>query len=148
MACLKLGFRSRSSQKSIKEADEPGPVWWRGWFKMKKKTKGEIVEVESVRGGEDLWNAAAAAAAEDHGVFPEHLVIMVNGLVGRYWLNIFLILFWCIFVVVSFFSCKIRVFFLFCFFFKYASKRHFGITIVWDILLFKETFWGMSVVEW
>ncbi|KAM0939252.1 putative alpha/Beta hydrolase, lipase [Dioscorea sansibarensis] len=79
MACLKLGFRSRSFQKSIKETDEPGPVGWRGWFKKKKKkTKGERVEVESVRGGEDLWNAAA----EDHGVFPEHLVIMVNGLVG------------------------------------------------------------------
>lgn len=130
MACLKLGFRSRSSQKSIKEADEPGPVWWRGWFKMKKKkTKGEIVEVESVRGGEDLWNAAAAAAAEDHGVFPEHLVIMVNGLVGRYWLNIFLILFWCIFVVVFFFSCKIRVFFFFFCFVSFSSMLQRGILV-------------------
>lgn len=42
--------------------------------------KGKKAEVESIRGGEDLWDAASAA---QQGSFPEHLVVMVNGLIGR-----------------------------------------------------------------
>lgn len=44
---------------------------------MLRGKKSKKVEAESVRGGEDLW----ASAAQQRG-FPEHLVIMVNGLVG------------------------------------------------------------------
>ncbi|KAJ0985001.1 hypothetical protein J5N97_003357 [Dioscorea zingiberensis] len=77
MDWLNLRFFSRSAHKS--KSDKPDTIGWGGWFKEKSK-KGEKVEVEveSVRGGEDLWSAAT----EDCGVFPEHLVVMVHGLVG------------------------------------------------------------------
>ncbi|KAJ1268676.1 hypothetical protein BS78_07G152900 [Paspalum vaginatum] len=50
-----------------------------------KEAKGERaeVEVEPARGGgEDVWSAGADAEVAQGGGFPEHLVIMVNGLVG------------------------------------------------------------------
>ncbi|KAK6942412.1 protein of unknown function DUF676, lipase-like [Dillenia turbinata] len=48
-----------------------------GCFKEPMK-KGKKVEVESVDGGEDVFDAAVAEGK----VFPDHLVVMVNGLVG------------------------------------------------------------------
>ncbi|CAL5005954.1 unnamed protein product [Urochloa decumbens] len=50
-----------------------------------KEAKGRLpeVEVEPARGGgEDVWSADAEAEVAQGGDFPEHLVIMVNGLVG------------------------------------------------------------------
>ncbi|WVZ92655.1 hypothetical protein U9M48_038702 [Paspalum notatum var. saurae] len=51
-----------------------------------KEAKGERsaeVEVEPARGGgEDVWSARADAEVAQGGGFPEHLVVMVNGLVG------------------------------------------------------------------
>lgn len=50
-----------------------------------KEAKGRPpeVEVEPARGGgEDVWSADADAEVAQGGGFPEHLVIMVNGLVG------------------------------------------------------------------
>ncbi|CAO2163185.1 unnamed protein product [Urochloa humidicola] len=50
-----------------------------------KEAKGRPleVEVEPARGGgEDVWSADADAEVAQGGDFPEHLVIMVNGLVG------------------------------------------------------------------
>ncbi|KAF8704479.1 hypothetical protein HU200_031433 [Digitaria exilis] len=50
-----------------------------------KEAKGKPpeVEVEPARGGgEDVWSADADAEVAQGGGFPEHLVIMVNGLVG------------------------------------------------------------------
>ncbi|RLM60248.1 hypothetical protein C2845_PM14G15800 [Panicum miliaceum] len=50
-----------------------------------KEAKGKPpeVEVEPARGGgEDVWSAGADAEVAQGGGFPEHLVIMVNGLVG------------------------------------------------------------------
>lgn len=41
--------------------------------------KGQKVEIESVNDGEDVFDAASAKAK----LQPEHLVIMVNGLIGR-----------------------------------------------------------------
>lgn len=47
------------------------------------KRKGPEVEMEPARGGgEDVWSAQAEAEVAQGGVFPEHLVVMVNGLVG------------------------------------------------------------------
>ncbi|KAK1607640.1 hypothetical protein QYE76_031313 [Lolium multiflorum] len=47
------------------------------------KRKGPEVETEPARGGgEDVWSAQAEVEVEQGGVFPEHLVFMVNGLVG------------------------------------------------------------------
>ncbi|XP_047071235.1 uncharacterized protein LOC124679693 [Lolium rigidum] len=47
------------------------------------KRKGPEVEMEPARGGgEDVWSAQAEVEVEQGGVFPEHLVVMVNGLVG------------------------------------------------------------------
>lgn len=47
------------------------------------KRKGPEVEMEPARGGgEDVWSAQAEVEVAQGGVFPEHLVVMVNGLVG------------------------------------------------------------------
>ena len=57
---------------------------------MKEAMKGKRpeVEVEPARGGgEDVWSAGADAEVAQAGAFPEHLVIMVNGLVGR-WIRV------------------------------------------------------------
>lgn len=51
----------------------------RGCFSDPRR-KGQKVEVESVDGGVDFFDKAAA----DAKVPPEHLVIMVNGIGGRY----------------------------------------------------------------
>ncbi|KAJ3704833.1 hypothetical protein LUZ61_008538 [Rhynchospora tenuis] len=49
--------------------------------KGKEKANGKDLEVEPSRsGGEDMWSAESDAA--ETGRFPEHLIIMVNGLVG------------------------------------------------------------------
>ncbi|KAK4374517.1 hypothetical protein RND71_005194 [Anisodus tanguticus] len=50
----------------------------RGCFRNSFK-KGQKVEIESVNDGEDVFDAASAKAK----LQPEHLVIMVNGLIGR-----------------------------------------------------------------
>lgn len=39
------------------------------------------LKVETDSGGEDVFDAAAAAA---NNAVPEHLIVMVNGIVGRY----------------------------------------------------------------
>lgn len=78
MACMKLGFRMWSAQERRKEGGKADSVRWMRYFKD-PMGKGKKVEVENVRGGEDLWDAASTA---ERGSFPEHLVIMVNGLVG------------------------------------------------------------------
>ncbi|GMP36347.1 hypothetical protein CsSME_00008497 [Camellia sinensis var. sinensis] len=49
----------------------------RGSF-MDRRRMGQKVEVESVNGGEDVFDAVSV----DAKVQPEHLVIMVNGMVG------------------------------------------------------------------
>jgi hypothetical protein len=51
-----------------------------------KEAKGKRPEVEkepSRGGGEDVWSAEAEEEVAQGGGFPEHLVVMVNGLVGR-----------------------------------------------------------------
>ncbi|KAG1326521.1 putative lipase ROG1 [Cocos nucifera] len=78
MACVKLGFRLWSPQEPTRESGKADSVRWKSCFKD-PMGKGKKVEVENVRGGEDLWDAAAMA---EKGSFPEHLVVMVNGLVG------------------------------------------------------------------
>lgn len=85
---LNLGFGS----KPRKEGGFFGLVWTAddtGGMELLKKLsrgclnngleKGQKVEVENVNGGEDIFDAASAEAK----VQPQHLVIMVNGLVGR-----------------------------------------------------------------
>jgi hypothetical protein len=50
-----------------------------------KEAKGKRPEVEKEPargGGEDVWSAQAEAEVAQGGGFPEHLVVMVNGLVG------------------------------------------------------------------
>ncbi|KAG8087493.1 hypothetical protein GUJ93_ZPchr0010g7478 [Zizania palustris] len=50
-----------------------------------KESNGKQPEVEKEPardGGEDVWSAQAEVAVEQDGGFPEHLVVMVNGLVG------------------------------------------------------------------
>ena len=77
---MKLGFRLWSPQEPTRESGKADSVRWKSRFKD-PMGKGKKVAVENVRGGEDLWDAAAVA---EQGSYPEHLVIMVNGLVGRY----------------------------------------------------------------
>ncbi|XP_010914117.1 uncharacterized protein [Elaeis guineensis] len=78
MTCMKLGFRLWSPQEPTRESGKADSVRWKSRFKD-PMGKGKKVAVENVRGGEDLWDAAAVA---EQGSYPEHLVIMVNGLVG------------------------------------------------------------------
>ena len=83
MACLETGFRLRSARGSRIESARAELKRWISCFKdpmRKGKSSNKKVETESCRGGEDLWASGSAAP----GRFPEHLVIMVNGLGGRY----------------------------------------------------------------
>lgn len=84
MACLKLGFRPRSAQGSSRiESVKSQSAKWISCFKdpmRRGKSSNKKLEKESVRGGEDLWASGSGTPRR----FPEHLVIMVNGLVGRY----------------------------------------------------------------
>ncbi|MQL82950.1 hypothetical protein Taro_015419 [Colocasia esculenta] len=57
-----------------------GLVRMMGTFRVPRK-KSQKLQTESVTGGVDLWDASAATAAQPER-FPEHLVIMVNGIVG------------------------------------------------------------------
>ncbi|GJN16087.1 hypothetical protein PR202_gb03039 [Eleusine coracana subsp. coracana] len=50
-----------------------------------KEAKGKRLEIEKEPargGGEDVWSAEAEEEVAQGGGFPEHLVVMVNGLVG------------------------------------------------------------------
>lgn len=58
--------------------------FWSPVVKHMEKLKEieKYLAVEPTRGGgEDIWSAKSKAA--EQGRFPEHLIIMVNGLVGR-----------------------------------------------------------------
>lgn len=71
-----LGFRLTSTRFGPSDMDLVRKVS-RGCF-GDRSGKGRMVEVESVD-GEDVLDAAAAESK----LFPEHLVVMVNGIVGR-----------------------------------------------------------------
>lgn len=63
----------------------PSPATAAAGAAVVKEAKGKRpeVEVEPARGGgEDVWSADAETEVAQGGAFPEHLVIMVNGLVG------------------------------------------------------------------
>ncbi|OQU80569.1 hypothetical protein SORBI_3007G145200 [Sorghum bicolor] len=86
--------RLRLVLRSSEAAARSGSERWMGCFRPApslataaavKEAKGKRpeVEVEPARGGgEDVWSADADAEVAQGGAFPEHLVIMVNGLVG------------------------------------------------------------------
>ncbi|KAG6516109.1 hypothetical protein ZIOFF_026557 [Zingiber officinale] len=77
----RLGLRRRSTrQEPGTVGEKAGSLRWMTSCFMDPASKGKKMEAESVRGGEDLWDAESAA---QQGRFPEHLVVMVNGLVGR-----------------------------------------------------------------
>lgn len=77
---MRLGFRPRSATlEPTTEARKADSLRWIACFK-EPVAKGKKVEAEYVRGGEDLWDAASTS---QQGGYPEHLVVMVNGLVGR-----------------------------------------------------------------
>ncbi|KAI3444127.1 hypothetical protein Pfo_000792 [Paulownia fortunei] len=81
-----LGFAKRSRNRGgrrLWRVDERGEMEFirklsRGCFKGRSSKKERKVEVESASGGEDVFDAAAAEAR----VQPDHLVIMVNGIIG------------------------------------------------------------------
>ncbi|KAF8392924.1 hypothetical protein HHK36_021164 [Tetracentron sinense] len=76
IACFKLGFCSKHRVEQPLSVERSKMELVRrmgsGCFKD-LPIKGQKVEVESVQGGEDVWDAASA---------PEHLVVMVNGIIG------------------------------------------------------------------
>ncbi|ONM04410.1 alpha/beta-Hydrolases superfamily protein [Zea mays] len=90
--------RLRLVLRSSEAAARSGSKRWIGCFRpspspataaagaaVVKEAKGKRpeVEVEPARGGgEDVWSADAETEVAQGGAFPEHLVIMVNGLVG------------------------------------------------------------------
>ncbi|XP_011069882.1 uncharacterized protein LOC105155665 isoform X1 [Sesamum indicum] len=81
-----LGFSARSRIRVCRRlwwVDERGEMEFirklsRGCFRGRSSKKERKVEVESTNGGEDVFDAAAAEAK----VQPDHLVIMVNGIIG------------------------------------------------------------------
>ncbi|URE41411.1 Putative serine esterase (DUF676) [Musa troglodytarum] len=76
---VRLGFRPRSATlEPTTEARKADSLRWMACFK-ERVAKRKKLEAEYVRGGEDLWDAASAS---QQGGYPEHLVVMVNGLVG------------------------------------------------------------------
>uniref|UniRef100_A0A0E0EM50 DUF676 domain-containing protein n=2 Tax=Oryza meridionalis TaxID=40149 RepID=A0A0E0EM50_9ORYZ len=85
VARLRLAFRYPAPAAS-------GGARWIGCFRPApappaavKEAKGKRPEVEKEPargGGEDVWSAQAEAEVAQGGGFPEHLVVMVNGLVG------------------------------------------------------------------
>lgn len=80
MACIKLGFKSTSHREQKSESESRRMDAIMGCFKdQKRKETKKKVEVESVLGGEDVWDAASASASAK---YPEHLVVMVNGIIG------------------------------------------------------------------
>ncbi|CAK9143670.1 unnamed protein product [Ilex paraguariensis] len=85
VVCFNLGFGLKPDTRSYSlllgrgDKMELFRKLSRGCFKFKQRPKKDReVEVESVSGGEDIFNAASAEAK----VQPEHLVIMVNGIIG------------------------------------------------------------------
>lgn len=96
---LNLGFLKRGKNRGRSR------LWWvdergemeivrklsRGCFKGRSSKKERKVEVESANGGEDVFDAAAVEAR-----VADHLVIMVNGIIGRYYYFIC-----CIFLLVD-----------------------------------------------
>ncbi|XP_068652556.1 putative lipase ROG1 isoform X2 [Aristolochia californica] len=78
MPCCKLDFGSRSGRQR-KLASRKGPIDFvhrMGCFRDPTTGDGQRMEIESVQGGEDMWASSAQAK------FPDHLVVMVNGIVG------------------------------------------------------------------
>lgn len=104
VARLRLAFRSPAPAAS-------GGARWIGCFRPApappaavKEAKGKRPEVEKEPargGGEDVWSAQAEAEVAQGGGFPEHLVVMVNGLVGRWWIRVYAVCFWFIALLVS-----------------------------------------------
>uniref|UniRef100_A0ACD6AKM9 Uncharacterized protein n=1 Tax=Avena sativa TaxID=4498 RepID=A0ACD6AKM9_AVESA len=92
VARLRLALRSPAAASGSSErwmscfrpAPVPAPSTSAVTVAVKEaKRKGPEVEMEPARGGgEDVWSAQAEAEVAGGGVFPEHLVVMVNGLVG------------------------------------------------------------------
>eukprot|EP00268_Persea_americana_P063821 TRINITY_DN8326_c0_g1_i1.p1 TRINITY_DN8326_c0_g1~~TRINITY_DN8326_c0_g1_i1.p1 ORF type:complete len:438 (+),score=76.66 TRINITY_DN8326_c0_g1_i1:345-1658(+) len=81
MVCVKLGFGLRSKQKQEFSAESRSMSVVLGCFKQRKSRKLKNVEVESFEGGEDVWDSASASADAKYK-YPEHLVVMVNGIIG------------------------------------------------------------------
>lgn len=80
--CLSnLGFPLKLSVEGKLSSDRVTMKWIRrmsrGCFKVPPE-KGQKVEIESDTGGEDYFDAAAVTAKK----YPEHLVVMVNGIIG------------------------------------------------------------------
>lgn len=64
---------ARSSGKSMEVLRKIGG----GCFKGKGKDSKGVIKVEADSGGEDVFRVSS-------GALPDHLVVMVNGLIGRY----------------------------------------------------------------
>lgn len=83
MVCFNLGFRPRHNRTGVRQLSLGGSTGemelfrsWGCYFGGARLT--QKVEVEAVNGGEDVFDTGSAAAK----VPPDHLVIMVNGIIG------------------------------------------------------------------
>lgn len=86
LSLFQVGFPKNREFYRLLWVDDSGEMEWikrlgSGWFVGCCSKKGRTIEIESLDGGEDIFDAAAAA---EPMALPDHLVIMVNGLVGRY----------------------------------------------------------------
>uniref|UniRef100_A0A1D1YDE0 Putative lipase ROG1 n=1 Tax=Anthurium amnicola TaxID=1678845 RepID=A0A1D1YDE0_9ARAE len=81
MGCVKFGsVKWSSGEGRPAEGGRVGSARMLGCFRPALK-KVRKLETESVTGGVDLWDASAATANPPER-FPEHLIVMVNGIVG------------------------------------------------------------------
>ncbi|KAG8047622.1 hypothetical protein GUJ93_ZPchr0008g13009 [Zizania palustris] len=76
------GGDSASWMGCFRPAPAPAPATVAVAVKEAKGKRPEVEKEPARGGGEDVWSAQAEAAMEQGGGFPEHLVVMVNGLVG------------------------------------------------------------------
>ncbi|XP_075514559.1 putative lipase YDR444W [Primulina tabacum] len=85
LSFFRVGFPKNRELYRLLWVDDSGEMEWikrlgSGWFVGCCSEKDRTVEIETVDGGEDVFDAAAAAAKPM--AQPDHLVIMVNGLIG------------------------------------------------------------------
>ncbi|KZV29581.1 hypothetical protein F511_00859 [Dorcoceras hygrometricum] len=85
LSFFKVGCLKNRECYRLLWVDDSGEMEWikrlgSGWFGGCCSKKDRTVEIETVDGGEDIFDSEAAT--EDPTAQPDHLVIMVNGLIG------------------------------------------------------------------
>lgn len=87
------GGSSGTWMSCFRPAPSPATAAAAGAVKEAKGKRPEVEKEPARGGGEDVWSAEAEEELSQGGAFPEHLVVMVNGLVGR-WIRVPYCFYW------------------------------------------------------